>query len=99
MFSNRQIITFVYDTKDFNFVVNSSKKNESLFDSVLQQTWKQAEKIKVFRYILNIKDSKILKGKYRFLVQVYLLMCKKNYVFYLMHNAMTISVKSRQSSV
>jgi len=81
MFSNRQIITFVYDTKDFNFVVNSSKKNESLFDSVLQQTWKQAEKIKVFRYILNIKNSKILKGKYRFLVQVYLLMCKKNMFF------------------
>jgi len=74
MFSNRQIITFVYDTKDFNFVVNSSKEKESLFDNVLQQTWKQAEKIKAFRYILNIRDSKILKGKYRFLVQVYLLM-------------------------
>jgi len=81
MFSNRQIITFVYDTKDFNFVVNSNKKNESLFDSILQQTWKQAEKIKAFRYILNIRDSKILKGKYRFLVQVYLLMCKKNICF------------------
>nr|XP_012217504.1 PREDICTED: GDP-D-glucose phosphorylase 1-like isoform X4 [Linepithema humile] len=35
-----------------------------------QKTWKQAEEIKAFRYILNIRSSKILKGKYRFLAQL-----------------------------
>lgn len=71
MFLHKQITTFVYDTKDFNFVVNSREENESSFDNVLRHTWKQAEEIKVFRYILNIRESKTLKGKYRFLVQVY----------------------------
>ncbi|KYQ47165.1 UPF0580 protein C15orf58 like protein [Trachymyrmex zeteki] len=70
MFSNKQITTFVYDTKDFNFIVKSYEENESSFDSILQQTWKQAEEIKTFRYILNIKDSKILKGKYKVLAQL-----------------------------
>ncbi|KYN04430.1 UPF0580 protein C15orf58 [Cyphomyrmex costatus] len=70
MFSNKQITTFVYDTKDFNFIVKSCEENESSFDNILRRTWKQAEEIKAFRYILNIKDQKILKGKYRFLVQL-----------------------------
>ncbi|XP_039308424.1 GDP-D-glucose phosphorylase 1 [Solenopsis invicta] len=70
MFSHKQITTFVYNTKDFNFVVNSYEKNESSFDNVLKHTWKQAEEMKAFRYILNIKDYKILKGKYRFLAQL-----------------------------
>lgn len=81
MFSNKQITTFVYDTKDFNFIVKSYEENESSFDSILQQTWKQAEEIKTFRYILNIKDSKILKGKYKVLAQVPLLLCKKDICF------------------
>ena len=79
MFSNKQI--FVYDIKDFNFIVKSCEENESSFDNILRQTWKQAEQNKIFRYILNIKDSKILKGKYKFLAQVYLLLCKKNICF------------------
>ncbi|XP_011692440.1 PREDICTED: GDP-D-glucose phosphorylase 1 isoform X2 [Wasmannia auropunctata] len=70
MFSNKQITTFVYDARDFNFVVNSREENESSFDIILRRTWKQAEEVKAFRYILNIRDSKILKGKYRFLVQL-----------------------------
>lgn len=70
MFSHKQITIFAYDTKDFNFVVNSCEENESTFDNVLRRMWKQAEEIKVFRYILNIRESKILKGKYRFLAQV-----------------------------
>ncbi|XP_012524633.1 GDP-D-glucose phosphorylase 1 [Monomorium pharaonis] len=65
-----QIATFAYDIKDFNFDVNSCEENESSFDNVLQRTWTHAEKINVFRYILNIRDSKILKGKYRFLAQL-----------------------------
>ncbi|XP_012054368.1 PREDICTED: GDP-D-glucose phosphorylase 1 [Atta cephalotes] len=68
MFSNKQI--FVYDIKDFNFIVKSCEENESSFDNILRQTWKQAEQNKIFRYILNIKDSKILKGKYKFLAQL-----------------------------
>lgn len=69
-YSYKQITTFVYNTKDFNFVVKSSEENESSFDSVLRHMWKQAEEIKAFQYILNIRDSKILKGKYRLLAQV-----------------------------
>ncbi|XP_011859755.1 PREDICTED: GDP-D-glucose phosphorylase 1 [Vollenhovia emeryi] len=70
MFSYKQITTFAYDTKDFNFLVNSCEENESLFDNTLRHMWKQAEEIKAFRYILNIRESKTLKGKYRFLVQL-----------------------------
>ncbi|XP_071574813.1 GDP-D-glucose phosphorylase 1 isoform X1 [Temnothorax nylanderi] len=70
MFSCKQITTFVYDTKDFNFIINSCEENESSFDNVLKHMWKQAEEIKAFRYILNIRESKTLKGKYRFLIQL-----------------------------
>lgn len=75
MLSHEQIPTFFYDAKDFNFAVKLYKEQESLFDNVLQQTWKQAEEVKAFRYILNIKSSKSLKGRYRFLAQVHTLMC------------------------
>lgn len=70
MSSNKQTTTFVYDTKDFNFVVDSREENESSFDKILRQTWKQAEEIKAFRYILNIRDSKILNGNYKLLAQL-----------------------------
>lgn len=71
MSSHKHITTFIYDTKDFNFIVNLCEENESPFDEILRRTWKQAEEIKAFRYILNIRESKTLEGKYRFLVQVY----------------------------
>lgn len=71
MLSHRQIPTFFYDAKDFNIIIKLDKEQESQFDNILQQTWKQAEEAKTFRYILNIRSSKSLKGKYRFLAQVY----------------------------
>ena len=49
------------------------KDEESNFDLVLKEKWMEAQKNEVFRYILNIQDSKILEGKYHFLVQVMLL--------------------------
>lgn len=49
------------------------KDEESNFDLVLKEKWMEAQKNGVFRYILNIQDSKILEGKYHFLVQVMLL--------------------------
>ncbi|KAL6444083.1 hypothetical protein ACFW04_001792 [Cataglyphis niger] len=70
MLSHKQIPTFFYDAKDFNIAVKLYKEQESLFDNVLQQTWKQAEEMKAFRYILNIRSSKSLKGKYKFLAQL-----------------------------
>lgn len=70
MFPHKQIPTFSYDAKDFNLAVKLYKEKESLFDNILQQTWNQAEEIKAFRYTLNIRSTKSLKGRYRFLVQV-----------------------------
>ncbi|XP_048269835.1 GDP-D-glucose phosphorylase 1-like isoform X1 [Bombus terrestris] len=46
------------------------KDEESNFDLVLKEKWMEAQKNEVFRYILNIQDSKILEGKYHFLVQL-----------------------------
>ncbi|XP_033362922.1 GDP-D-glucose phosphorylase 1-like isoform X1 [Bombus vosnesenskii] len=46
------------------------KDEESNFDLVLKEKWMEAQKNGVFRYILNIQDSKILEGKYHFLVQL-----------------------------
>ncbi|XP_029160066.1 GDP-D-glucose phosphorylase 1 [Nylanderia fulva] len=70
MLSHKQIPIFSYESKDFNFVVKLYEEKESLFDNILQQTWKQAEKAKAFRYTLNIRSNKSLKGRYRFLVQL-----------------------------
>ncbi|XP_011261105.1 GDP-D-glucose phosphorylase 1 isoform X2 [Camponotus floridanus] len=70
MLSHRQIPTFFYDAKDFNIIIKLNKEQESQFDNILQQTWKQAEEAKAFRYILNIRSSKSLKGEYRFLAQL-----------------------------
>lgn len=71
MLTHRQIPTFSYDAKDFNITIKLCKEQRSQFDNILQQTWKQAEEAKAFRYVLNIRSSKSLKGKYRFLVQVH----------------------------
>lgn len=68
-----QIPVLFYNTNDFNFVVTSCPDNESPFDNALRKRWKQAEDAKIFRYILNIKSSKTLKGKYKFFVQVYII--------------------------
>lgn len=76
MLSCNQDLTFFYDAKDFNFIVNF-EENGSPLDNRLQQKWKYAEKVKAFRYVLNIRSSKILKGRYKFLVQVYSLMYRK----------------------
>lgn len=75
MLSHKQIPTFFYNAKDFNIAVKLYKEQESLFDNVLQQMWKQAEEMKAFRYILNIRSCKSLKGKYKFLAQVHSSMC------------------------
>ena len=50
--------------------VFSEFKKESTFDSVLEEKWVKAQQNGIFRYILNIQDSKILEGKYQFLIQV-----------------------------
>lgn len=49
------------------------EEEESDFDLVLKEKWMEAQKNGMFRYILNIQDSKVLEGKYHFLVQVMLL--------------------------
>ncbi|XP_033339356.2 GDP-D-glucose phosphorylase 1 isoform X2 [Megalopta genalis] len=40
------------------------------FDFILKKKWKEAETKGIFRYILNIKNSKLLSGKYAFLAQL-----------------------------
>lgn len=78
MQSYNQISTFVYDTKDFNFSVKLHEETEVPFDNILQRKWKEAEEAKIIRYTLNIRDSKILKGKYKFLAQVCLFIYVEN---------------------
>lgn len=53
-----------------SFTQNDKRNEKSNFDAILEQKWIEAQKNKIFRYILNIKESKILKGKYHFLIQV-----------------------------
>ncbi|KAG6802074.1 GDP-D-glucose phosphorylase 1 [Apis mellifera caucasica] len=53
-----------------SFTQNDKKDKKSNFDAILEKKWIEAQKNKIFRYILNIKESKILKGKYHFLIQL-----------------------------
>ncbi|XP_076243074.1 GDP-D-glucose phosphorylase 1 isoform X2 [Calliopsis andreniformis] len=54
-----------------NYSFEQNKKcEESNFDSVLKEKWNEAQKKGVFRYILNIRNSKVLDGKYQFFVQL-----------------------------
>ncbi|XP_020299928.1 GDP-D-glucose phosphorylase 1 isoform X2 [Pseudomyrmex gracilis] len=69
MISQNEIPTFRYNTENFHFIVKSNVENDSAFDSILQRAWKQAEKVGAFRYNLNIRSSKTLRGRYRFLAQ------------------------------
>ncbi|KZC09338.1 GDP-D-glucose phosphorylase 1 [Dufourea novaeangliae] len=46
------------------------KSDEFNFDRTLKEKWEDAKKKGVFRYILNIKNSKFLTGKYQFLAQL-----------------------------
>lgn len=55
---------------NYNFTQNDTKDRKSNFDAILEKKWMETQKNKIFRYILNIKESKILKGKYHFLIQV-----------------------------
>ncbi|KAK9304808.1 hypothetical protein QLX08_004005 [Tetragonisca angustula] len=53
-----------------NCVSTESIKKESTFDSVLEEKWVKAQQNGIFRYVLKIPDSKILEGKYQFLIQL-----------------------------
>ncbi|XP_031838149.1 GDP-D-glucose phosphorylase 1 [Nomia melanderi] len=46
------------------------EKKELNFDSILKEKWEEAQNKGIFRYVLNIKSSKILSGKYQFLAQL-----------------------------
>jgi len=103
MISDKQILLFSYDARNFNFIVKSCDENESSFDNILRQTWRQAEKAKAFRYTLNIESSKTLRGKYRFLTQV--LINKSRIVPIILiilsvyNTVNNFAVESRQSSI
>lgn len=56
---------FIYDTQ-----WGSVEQNVNKFDSRLQSRWKNALENGYFRYCLNIAHSRILPGKYSFLVQL-----------------------------
>ncbi|KOC60459.1 GDP-D-glucose phosphorylase 1 [Habropoda laboriosa] len=53
-----------------DFIQNNEKDQKSSFDSILTKRWKEAQENRLFRYVLNIQDSKILDGKYKFLAQL-----------------------------
>lgn len=70
MIPDKRVPTFSYDARDFKFAVKSWDETESPLDDLLQRTWRQAEEAKVFRYTLNIRSSKTLRGRYKFLAQL-----------------------------
>ncbi|RLU16578.1 hypothetical protein DMN91_010646 [Ooceraea biroi] len=70
MTPDRQIPMFSYDEGDFNFTVKPYDETESSLDRILRRTWQRAEEAKLFRYTLNIRSCKTLRGKYRFLAQL-----------------------------
>ncbi|XP_034946632.1 GDP-D-glucose phosphorylase 1 [Chelonus insularis] len=63
---------FQYDSKDFNFIVqqNHQDANDSKFDRILKEKYEEGMKNNIFRYKLNISESKILDGQYRFFAQL-----------------------------
>ncbi|KAF7395633.1 hypothetical protein HZH68_009683 [Vespula germanica] len=50
--------------------MDSGKENESEFDIKLKQAWEKAQKDKVFRYVLNISNWRVLEGPYKLLAQL-----------------------------
>jgi preprotein translocase subunit SecB len=61
-----------YCEDDFIYEIhrNSAESSNANFDIRLQSQWNSAMENGYFRYRLNIKHSRILPGKYSFLVQV-----------------------------
>ncbi|XP_017759171.1 PREDICTED: GDP-D-glucose phosphorylase 1 [Eufriesea mexicana] len=55
---------------NYNFTQVGKKDKKSSFDTVLIEKWEKAKENGVFRYVLNIQDSKMLDGKYHFLIQL-----------------------------
>nr|XP_050857102.1 GDP-D-glucose phosphorylase 1 isoform X2 [Vespula vulgaris] len=58
-----------YTYNNFHFSI-SGKENESEFDIKLKQAWEKAQKDKVFRYVLNISNWRVLEGPYKLLAQL-----------------------------
>jgi hypothetical protein len=56
---------FIYETHR-----NSTVHTNSEFDIRLQSQWNSGMEKGYFRYRLNIKDARVLPGKYSFLAQV-----------------------------
>lgn len=57
--------------ENYNFVQDMKIGEKVTFDIMIRERWEEAKKKGIFRYMLNIQDSKILDGKYQFLAQVY----------------------------
>lgn len=61
---------FIYSEDNFNLMSFWSDKTQSNFEQILQDTWEAKLKKNVFRYKLNITQSKVLPGKYKFVLKV-----------------------------
>ncbi|XP_076632235.1 GDP-D-glucose phosphorylase 1 isoform X3 [Colletes latitarsis] len=56
--------------KNDSFIKSIKDSKESNFDHVLKEKWREAQTKGIFRYILNIQDSKVLDGKFQFIAQL-----------------------------
>ncbi|XP_026684414.1 GDP-D-glucose phosphorylase 1-like [Diaphorina citri] len=61
---------FIYSEDNFNLMSFWSDKTQSNFEQILQDTWEAKLKKNVFRYKLNITQSKVLPGKYKFVLKL-----------------------------
>lgn len=76
MMATNQITKYTYSKADFIYNTHwKNKEGTSNFDKAVQSSWKSKADAGYFRYKLNIKDWRILPGKFNFFVQVkYLLL-------------------------
>lgn len=68
--SSNNIQVNIFSETNYNPVQHVKREEDSNFDSVLKNKWEEAQKNRIFRYVLDIRDSKILDGRYQFIVQV-----------------------------
>ncbi|KAL1460121.1 hypothetical protein WDU94_012059 [Cyamophila willieti] len=61
---------FIYSDDNFNLMSFWSDKTQSYLEQILQDTWEEKLKKNLFRYKLNITQTKVLPGKYKFVLKL-----------------------------
>lgn len=68
--ANDETEEIVYSEDNFNLMSFWSDKSQSNFEHSLQDSWEAKLKKNIFRYKLNVIQTKVLPGKYKFVVKL-----------------------------